>query len=373
MKRVCHLTSVHSSDDTRVFHKECVSLAHAGYDVTLVAPGESREELGVHVIGVGEKPAGTLNRLASPFARHAYETALALDCELYHLHDPELLPFARRLKRHGKTVIFDSHEFYTLLIQEKSYIPGFLKKPASRVYGALEASVFQKIDAVIIPCTSYGKNPFEKCAKRTVIVDNLPDAGHFPSPEKPYPDAENTVGYVGGVSTERGITNLVRACAIAGARLCLAGPVWPAYLEELRQMPEFSCVDYAGVVPYAEVPEYCRHFSIGMATLLNIHQYIGTDNLPTKVYEYMGAGLPSIVSDTPSARELEKDFGCCVCVDPDKPEKIAAAIRSLLDDPERRAAMGERGYSALQSRFNWQTEEKKLLALYEELLPLKGE
>ena len=49
MKRVCHLTSVHSSDDTRVFHKECVSLARAGYDVTLVAPGESREELGVHI------------------------------------------------------------------------------------------------------------------------------------------------------------------------------------------------------------------------------------------------------------------------------------------------------------------------------------
>ena len=58
---------------------------------------------------------------------------------------------------------------------------------------------------------------------------------------------------------------------------------------------------------------------------------------------------------------------------PDKPEEIAAAIRSLLDDPERRAAMGERGYGALQTRFNWQTEEKKLLALYEELLSLKGE
>ena len=85
MKRVCHLTSVHSSDDTRVFHKECVSLARAGYDVTLVAPGESREELGVHIVGVGEKPVGTLNRLTSPFVKYAYEAALALDCELYHL------------------------------------------------------------------------------------------------------------------------------------------------------------------------------------------------------------------------------------------------------------------------------------------------
>mgnify|MGYP006954327009 CR=1 FL=1 len=73
---------------------------------------------------MGEKPVGTLNRLTSPFAKHAYEAALALDCELYHLHDPELLPYALKLKRHGKTVIFDSHEFYSLLIQEKGYIPG---------------------------------------------------------------------------------------------------------------------------------------------------------------------------------------------------------------------------------------------------------
>ncbi len=373
MKRVCHLTSVHNSDDTRVFHKECVSLARAGYDVTLVAPGKSREDEGVHVVGVGEKPAGTLNRLASPFARHAYETALALDCELYHLHDPELLPFALKLKRRGKIVVFDSHEFYALLIQEKGYIPGFLKKTASRVYGMLEARAFQKLDAVIIPCTSYGKNPFEKCAKRTVIVDNLPDAGRFPPPKPLYPDAENAVGYVGGISTERGITNLVRACAIAGARLRLAGPVWPAYLEELQSMPEYSCVDYAGVVPYDEVPEYCRHFSVGMATLLNIHQYVSIDNLPTKVYEYMGMGLPVVLSDRPAARALAEECDCCACVNPDDPAAIAAAIRSLLDDPDRRARMGANGYRALQERFNWKTEEEKLLALYAELLTAKDE
>lgn len=371
--RVCHLTSVHNSDDTRVFHKECVSLARAGYDVTLVAPGESREDEGVHVVGVGEKPAGSLRRILSTFPKHAYETALALDCELYHLHDPELLPFALRLKKHGKTVVFDSHEFYAMQLQCRGYIPKPCKKAVSALYGAYEASVFQKLDAVIIPCTSYGKNPFENRAKRTVILDNLPDIDRFPPPEKPYADAENAVGYVGSLTAARGVTNLVRACALAGARLRLAGPILPSYLDELKRMPEFSCVDYAGAIPYDAVPEYCRHFAVGMATLLNIHQYVCTDNLPTKVFEYMGAGLPSIVSDTLSARELEAEFGCCVCVDPDKPEEIAAAIRLLLDDPERRALMGERGYGALQSRFNWQTEAKKLLTLYEELLSAKGE
>ena len=46
---------------------------------------------------------------------------------------------------------------------------------------------------------------------------------------------------------------------------------------------------------------------------------------------------------------------------------IAAAIRSLLDDPERARQMGERGFRAVQEKYSWGNEEKKLLALYEEL------
>lgn len=37
MTKVCYFTSK-DANDTRVFHKECVSLAKAGYDVTLVCP-----------------------------------------------------------------------------------------------------------------------------------------------------------------------------------------------------------------------------------------------------------------------------------------------------------------------------------------------
>ena len=368
MTRICHVTSVHSSGDTRIFHKECVSLAKAGYDVSLVAPGESREEKGVHVLGIGPKPQGTMNRLRSNFGKKAYLRALAVDADLYHLHDPELLPWALALSRKGKRVIFDSHEFFERLIYERHYVPRLLRPAAARTFHMYETHVLRHLDAVITPCTLDGVNVFEGRAKRTVFIDNLPPAEQFPGPGEPSPEGENTVGYMGGITGARGISNLVLACHKAGAKLRLAGPVWHTYQTELEAMPEYDCVTYEGVLPYEEIPAFCRRIRVGMCLLRNIGQYAILDNLPTKVYEYMGSGLPVILSDTRPARKLAEEFDCCLCVDPEDIDAVAAAVRSLLDDPGRSRQMGERGYRAVMEKYSWANEEKKLLALYEELL-----
>lgn len=43
--KVCHVTSVHQRYDTRIFHKECTSLAKAGYDVTLLVADNKEPEI----------------------------------------------------------------------------------------------------------------------------------------------------------------------------------------------------------------------------------------------------------------------------------------------------------------------------------------
>ena len=140
MVRICHITSAHDSDDDRIFHKECVSLAKAGYDTYLVAAGESREEKGVHVVGLGPMPSGRLKRMHA-FTRAVYMKALELDAEIYHLHDPELLPWGLKLKKHGKKVIFDSHENYPAQILEKKYLPVSIRKVLSMFFKQYETYV----------------------------------------------------------------------------------------------------------------------------------------------------------------------------------------------------------------------------------------
>ena len=94
--KICHVTSAHESDDIRILHKECVSLAKVNEnDVYLVARGDSYDYKGVHVVGIGELPSGRISRIIQG-SKAAFEKALSIDADIYHLHDPELLLYAKK-------------------------------------------------------------------------------------------------------------------------------------------------------------------------------------------------------------------------------------------------------------------------------------
>lgn len=368
MKKVCHMTSGHRSDDVRIFHKECVSLAKAGYDVFLVAQGESYEKDGVHVVGVEKQTGSRLSRMLFT-TKNVYKAALSIDADIYHIHDPELLPYAVKLVKKGKRVIFDSHENYAVQILHKGYIPESLRSIISSLYHRFESFAVKRIDAVIIPCKFGGHNIFENIAKETVYIDNLPILSNiFDSNQKlSYPQVPS-ICYVGGLTYSRGITHLIKASYGAGVKLILCGNFNPIeYHSQLMELPEYECVDYRGFLNRDQVVDVYRESLIGMCTILNVGQYNKGDNFATKVYEYMSMGLPVIITDSPYARKVMEEYGFGICVQPDNVEEIASAIRYLLDNPDIAKQMGENGRRAVLDKFNWGIEEKKLIKLYDDL------
>ena len=160
MTRVCHFSSAHAPNDTRIFHKQCASLAREGYDVTLVVKAKDSQsvgttvEKGVKVIQVPVDASSRLKRMLFG-AKSIYRKALEVDADIYEFHDPELLPYGLRLARKGKKVIFDSHEDYPTQIMEKEWIPSGLRRLISGVYRAYETHVVKRLDAVLFPCTKY--------------------------------------------------------------------------------------------------------------------------------------------------------------------------------------------------------------------------
>lgn len=370
--KVCHITSVHPRYDTRIFYKECTSLSKAGYDVTLLVADGLKDEVvnNVHIHTVGKRPLKRIRRML--FSKMVMcNAAMTVNALIYHLHDPELLQLAHKLNNSGKLVIFDSHENYPQQIATKPYLPKIVSKLVSHCYKIYETQALKHCACVIVPCTfNDGVDIFEGRCKKVESISNAPLLEEFYNKyDDDVPVQHDAICHVGGLTFERGITHLIQAAYKAGEKLILAGKFSPhGYLENLKTMNEFQCVDYRGFKTREELVSLYEESSIGMANILNVGQYNTGDNFATKVYEYMSMGLPVILSKYPFAEKMLKKYEFGIAVDPANIDEIASAIRYLRENPNKAKQMGENGRRAVLEEFNWGIEEKKLLKLYEDLL-----
>ena len=248
MTKVCHLSSAHAPNDTRIFHKQCASLAKAGYQVSFVVKAKDAQSVGcttqkgVQVIQVPVDSSSRLKRMLFG-AKAVYQKALEVDADIYEFHDPELLPYGLKLAKKGKKVIFDSHEDYPTQIMEKEWIPTLLRRIISSAYRAYETHVVKQLDAVLFPCTKNGINIFENRAKQVVILSNAVMLEEMTPPQQEAQKSGDTICCTGSLTYQRGITHLIRAAHQAGVKLILAGQYSSEeYRRELEAMPEVDTV-----------------------------------------------------------------------------------------------------------------------------------
>lgn len=219
--KVCHLTSAHTQEDIRIFHKECVSLAEAGYETYQISCGTTYDKKGVHLIGIGNPPEGRRERMTQT-TKNIYEAALKVNADVYHFHDPELMPYGLKLKHRGKKIIFDSHEDVPAQIMDKYWIPKPLRKAISILFKAYETHVVKQLDAVVTATPHIAKK-FEGRAKRVVVVNNYPRLDDIEFHDTPFEERERIVCYAGGIDDIRGEKIMIEAMKDVDATLIIAG------------------------------------------------------------------------------------------------------------------------------------------------------
>lgn len=366
--KIAHITTIHNAFDVRIFHKECTSLKLAGYNVCLIVKEAEKKQInGVNIIPITEQK----NRLKRFFisSKDIYIEAKKSKAKIIHFHDPELIPVGIMLSLQGRKIIYDVHEDLPRQILSKHWISPLLRYPVSWSAEIIEWFTSRIFFSGIVPATPKIAARFP--SSKTMLVQNYPLLEEqIKHKEASWSNRKQQVAYIGGVDSTRGVLENIKALdklsSSLNIRMLLAGPFSSSALErKCKKQSGWKQVDYHAWLTRADVMKELSHSIAGLVVLHPTPSYI--DSLPIKMFEYMLAGIPVIASDFPLWRDIIKENNCGILVDPFKPEETAQAIKWIIEHPEQAEQMGKNGQKAVETKYNWSQEEKKLLQLYKKL------
>jgi glycosyltransferase involved in cell wall biosynthesis len=373
--RICMLLHKGVANDTRV-RREAGALAAAGHEVTVVhlPPAAEPQPSGLSyalvpaTLGRGRERLPHAARLGVEAARLALRAASTRP-DAVHAHDAAmLLPGMLAARRSGAKLVYDSHELATGVPYRSGAWPA--------VVAGAERLGAPRADAVIAVSDGIAARLGERYRLRRApaVIRNLPD---LPPPgAAPAPDLRRKLGigaaplvlHQGAVAAGRGCETLLQALALLpGAHLLCLGAEGP-YAERL-----YTVAGRCGVADRAHLlPPSPPEALLSCTAQADVGVSLLEDNcenhrlaLPNKLFEYVAAGLPVVVSDLPEAGRLVRERGIGWCADATDPESVAAALRTALEQ-RGDGGLGERlGRAAAE--LSWEREKRRLLALYEEL------
>ncbi|MFD1416317.1 glycosyltransferase [Oceanobacillus jeddahense] len=368
-KRVVHLTTVHHPHDPRIYHKECKSLKKAGFDVYLIA---KETEAGVDKeSGIKHIPIKDYTSRWERMTKGAwtlYKQAKKLDADVYHFHDPELLPVAWLLKNNRNHVIYDIHEDYITSMLQKEYLPKPVRKFAAKIYKKMEQFFTKKMELIL--AEKYYKDiyPDGDCVLNYPMV-NTAFLKHQREGE-----AEDKLIYTGNVTDVRG-AYLHAKLPLIDEKITMnyIGKCSIEFAEEIYRIAKDQAnrIYITGVnqyIPKEKIEQaYLNHnWLAGVAIFPETEHYMKKEL--TKFFEYMNAGIPIICSNFPVWKNFIDTYQCGITVDPHNEQEIKDALEYLRNHPDEAKQMGENGKKAVQEQLNWGKEEEKLINIYQHLL-----
>ncbi|MFQ5486692.1 MAG: glycosyltransferase family 4 protein [Desulfobacterales bacterium] len=368
-KRVCIIHKV-TRLDPRSFYKQARSLAKYGFETTLLGIYTKNQVIdGITLIGF-KAPRTRLIRFFITNL-HIFVAALKQRAHVYHFHDLDFILWAVLLKAlTNSKVIYDVHESYPEYMLLKTYIPGILRKHLSSLVYILEHVSVRFFDAVV-PNDNFVAEKFSH--KNKVAIFNFPTIDFFRGKKYlSFNRRQYDLFYHGSLPKYHFETMLKIAERLNSQNIKnrwgiimdrFSPESWAKQEVRKRNLQEnFVFLPYAD---YLEVADYLNMSKIGIIPLPPFKKF--QENIPLKIFEYMGMGMPVVLSDLPPTRQFINGRNCAIAVEPNDVNRYVEAIKLLLDNPIKSIKMGQTGQKLVFDHFNWNQEEKKLINLYQQL------
>jgi len=374
--RVCHFSSVHSIHDTRVFSRECVSLAKY-FDVTLIAIGNfTGQKQGVRIIGIPEAKTKLERFFGTTFK--VFVSAIKTEADIFHIHDAEMLPFALVLSLLGKKVIYDIHENTKQDILLKPWLKQDLKAKAARMYDALLKFSSRFVHYIPVVANEQFLPIFHVKPKQYTVIQNFADVDEMRKykVEDRLILPDNHIFYVGMIKDmyydfnvlieavhqlkQKGFIVFVHAVGYFGANVkhdFEDNKCWHEVKEQIHFYGKLS-IDSA-----YRISMQCK---LGICLKNQPEEMLVSHE--RKFFEYMAVALPSVFCQSKIYRDINDEYKIGEAIDLKSAEQMALAIQIILSNEDEYRLMQANCIKASEEKYNWKSQERILVNIYKRLI-----
>lgn len=351
------------SGDQRL-HRICSTLSEAGHTVTLVGrklPNSKALSQRPYLTHRFRLPVHTGKWFYLIYNLRLFVWLLGQKADLITANDLDTLLacyFASKIKR--VKLLYDSHELFT-------EVPELIDRPSTRrIWVLLEKWLVPRLDMAYTVNGSLARIFTEKYQTSFEIIRNVP----FQKEGFPRANFPKVLLYQGSLNLGRGIDLMIDAMKfLPDYQLWIVGrgDVEDQLKKQAESIPDERVV-FHGFKPLEELAELTKQAGLGFSLEedrgANYH-YAS----PNKVYDYLQARMPVIVSDLPEMSALIKTWECgkVLPLHDRSPEKLAALVVEIFDSPDLQQSYSRNADLAARELI-WEREKETLLELYQKRL-----
>lgn len=368
MGRIVHLTVLNPASHVRIYHKQALALAEAGYSVVVIGQDSAPQPYvknGVRIVPV--RPFNRMSFRRLGVARHLQRLAQAEKPDIVVVHTPELLRTGYLLKRTtGCRVVYDVHEDYALNLRHHPGYPRWARAELVRRVKAVENWAGTWLDGA-----TYAETCFVNRLglAHTAVIRNMYAAPtqlpELSPSELPVLAQTGTLAEPWGLFRALALWQRLNQAGFAVELRAVGHTPRRQDLSRLRQLvaesgfsDRFRLIGGMEPVSFGVIVAHVRAATAGLA-LYTPNPAI-RPRIPTKFYTYLANQTPVLFSDVPAWRafNLEHTIGAPA---PQRLEDQVVLLREWLGTPPLIPA-------ASPAAYGWASEKPKLIRFYAALL-----
>ncbi len=362
LRRVCHISLKRSATDRRVFHKECKTLIDAGFDVSyIVVNQEINNDTPIQLSSVNlSKRRLFFNKRAN---NALFKKALSIHAEIYHIHEPELLPTAIKLKEYGKRVIYGVHQDLENFKMTYHWSPKFIRKLFVNKKIQSEKIATAQLDGIIANSPWLRK---KMAAVHSIVVDacDFPRLEDYPKPL--FHKESNDLVYYGNFDYSNHAKHFMESLGFFDYNCQLIGSIKGKKLRKiLTKLPGWNHLSELGKISLENRKNIFSTSKVGV--LADKNNKYNQERISPQFFEYLAAGLPVIAPNFENIRKLLKDYKVGKFIDSSETNDYTKAIKSLSENPHELMQFSKTARQAFETDFNWKNEAKKYLIMYRKI------